>query len=192
MRFLGQKQLLWQKTNPNKPNSNPIQTQYKPIFTTKNRPQTQSNPTCPCAGRDPVSVLKLAISPNPIKRPLQPWVQRGDRPKRNKQMCSKNYLLSYYTGAPTRQFVTLFLRFLEKKYKITIIWPKTHKKISPPLFNLLLCTDYLSFHPVAFTRRHGGVKILFRGNHYGPAYYYHSFHNTRHHSRSLHQKMQKG
>jgi len=44
--------------------TNPIQTQNKAIFSTKNRPQTQnkpnSNPTCPCAGRDPVFVLKLA------------------------------------------------------------------------------------------------------------------------------------
>jgi len=90
-------------------------------------------------------------SQNPIKRPLQPWVQRGDRLKRHKQMCLVHYVyfvFPIYTGAPDRQFVTLFLRFLEKKYKTTIIQLKTAKKITPEVFNLLFRTDYLSFQPV--------------------------------------------
>jgi hypothetical protein len=70
--------------------------------------------------------------------------------------------ISIYTGAPNCQSVTLFLRFSEKFHKTTIIWPKTHKKISPAVFNLLFGGDYLSFHPVAPARRQGSEKILFQ------------------------------
>jgi hypothetical protein len=44
MPFLAPKSRFRQKTNPNKPNSNPIQTQNKAIFRTKNPPQSQNKP----------------------------------------------------------------------------------------------------------------------------------------------------
>ena len=145
MRFSDPKWRFHQKTNPNKPNSNPF-------LPPKTAPKPNSNP--------------IKANPNPIKRPLQPWVQRGDRLKRHKQMCLLYYayfVFPIYIGAPNRQFVTLFLRFLEKKYKITIIEPKTHKKITQEVFNLLFCTDYLSFQPVAPAHRQGDEQIFFQG-----------------------------
>ena len=121
--------------------TNPIQTHFYPRKTTPNPKQTQSNP---------------------IKRPLQPWVQRGDRPKRHKQMCQKYYLLSIYTGAQNILFVTLFLKIFSKFLKIPIICPKIHKKLSQLLFILLSPTDYLSFLSVTPAHRKGGFKTLFR------------------------------
>jgi hypothetical protein len=124
----------------------PKQTQFKPntnpFLTSQPPPKANSNPIKP--------------NPNPIKRPLQPWVQRGDWLKRHKQMCLVHYVyfvLSIYTGAPNRQSVTLFLEIFTKFYKTPIICPKTAKKITSEVFNLLFGADYLSFHPEGTARQ---------------------------------------